>query len=167
MQRISICLFLIVILSGCSAINNSSVAVPAPYTACGCGCCGGETPEKKCLYHSKGDDINKIIQDDSEAKASKQCSLMGCGKGVEYVYCDSEKNTSNPQPSSDSCTADSDCAIKDVHNCCGYYPGCVNKDFQPDIDTVVKRCKEKNGADICGFPKINGCKCANNRCKSY
>ncbi len=58
------------------------------YITCGCGCCGGSTPNKKCLYHSKGDDLDKIIQEDTKTKQSPQCSTMGCSIGIEYSYCD-------------------------------------------------------------------------------
>ncbi len=58
------------------------------YTACGCGCCFGVTPIKQCLYHSKGDLIEKIIKEDSIIKQSSQCSVMGCSRGTEYYYCD-------------------------------------------------------------------------------
>jgi hypothetical protein len=58
------------------------------YLVCGCGCCGGEEPIKKCLYHSKGDDLNKIVQEDKEMNQSPDCKYMGCSKGIQYNYCD-------------------------------------------------------------------------------
>jgi hypothetical protein len=66
------------------------------------------------------------------------------------------------------CNTDSDCEIKDVHNCCGYYPQCVNKDFIPDIEAVIKECKklEESGiSSICGFPEIAYCVCVDNSCE--
>ena len=65
------------------------------------------------------------------------------------------------------CNVDSDCVIKDVHNCCGYFPKCVNKDYVPDITAVEKECKEKGAVSICGFPEISSCKCVKNTCESF
>ena len=64
------------------------------------------------------------------------------------------------------CNKDSDCMIKDVRNCCGYYPKCVNKDYIPDIEAVERECREKGVASICGFPEIKECKCVQNKCES-
>ncbi len=44
--------------------------------------------------------------------------------------------------SRDYCETDSDCAVKNVGNCCGYYPACVNKFFVPDLEAVQKECQE-------------------------
>ncbi len=65
-----------------------------------------------------------------------------------------------------SCSTDSDCVVKDVHNCCGYYPRCVNKDYIPDVEAVKRECQEKGMASICGWPEITHCKCVDNSCKS-
>ena len=64
------------------------------------------------------------------------------------------------------CEKDSDCVVKDVHNCCGYYPRCVNMAHKPDIEAVERECREKGLMGICGFPDITHCKCINNTCKS-
>lgn len=58
------------------------------YTACGCGCCPGVTPVKQCIYHSKGDQLEKFIKEDTVIKNSSQCSMMECSRGIEYYYCD-------------------------------------------------------------------------------
>lgn len=63
-----------------------------------------------------------------------------------------------------SCISDSDCGIKDVHNCCGYYPQCVNKDAKADPDYVRKACALEGVASACGYPSIDGCRCVQNRC---
>ena len=57
------------------------------YLACGCGCCGEEA-QQKCLYHSKGDDLSKIIEEDKKVGLSPNCAVMGCSLGVNYTYCD-------------------------------------------------------------------------------
>ncbi len=63
-----------------------------------------------------------------------------------------------------SCRTASDCEIKDVHNCCGYYPKCVNKDSFTDPSLVENLCQEQGMAGVCGFPEVNSCKCENKTC---
>lgn len=58
------------------------------YIACGCGCCGGVEPAQECLYHSKGDDIGKIMEADNAQRQSPICKFAGCARGVKYAYCD-------------------------------------------------------------------------------
>lgn len=58
------------------------------YTACGCGCCSGVEPQERCLYRSKGDDLQKIIEADKEAAQSPDCPMMGCSLPLRYIYCD-------------------------------------------------------------------------------
>lgn len=55
-----------------------------------------------------------------------------------------------------ACTQDSDCVIRNVGNCCGYYPQCANAGA-----TLPKPCPG-GGASICGFPVIESCKCGSN-----
>ena len=73
-----------------SAIKEKPRESPSPlperYVSCGyCGCCGQSTPIKRCLYRSKGDDLQKIIDED---KKPRDCSKVGCAGGIEYRYCD-------------------------------------------------------------------------------
>jgi hypothetical protein len=58
------------------------------YTACGCGCCAGAEPKEKCLYRSKGDNLQKIIDEDQKASQSPDCPVTGCSLPVKYAYCD-------------------------------------------------------------------------------
>lgn len=64
-----------------------------------------------------------------------------------------------------SCRVDSDCEVKDVGNCCGYYPACVNKDARPDPDAVRAACAASGRAGVCGFREIQSCTCVSNTCK--
>ncbi|MBK8467247.1 MAG: hypothetical protein IPL32_15625 [Chloracidobacterium sp.] len=57
------------------------------FIACGCGCCGGTIPMKKCIYRSKGDDIKKLVEED-RIWTGPQCATVGCSPGIKYVYCD-------------------------------------------------------------------------------
>ncbi len=63
-----------------------------------------------------------------------------------------------------SCRSDADCAVKDVGNCCGYYPACVNRDSPVFPERVKAECIAKNQSGICGFPEIKGCACVDGTC---
>ncbi|KAF1808156.1 hypothetical protein P152DRAFT_462812 [Eremomyces bilateralis CBS 781.70] len=73
---------------------------------------------------------------------------------------------STPPPSSNGtvdaqfgCAAASDCVVKDVRNCCGYYPKCVNSGFKP----LPPKC-DGGVFGVCGFPVIDACDCQAERC---
>lgn len=63
-----------------------------------------------------------------------------------------------------SCKADSDCVVKNVGNCCGYYPACVHKDSPTDPARVQAQCAEDGMASVCGFAEIQGCRCVQGQC---
>lgn len=63
-----------------------------------------------------------------------------------------------------ACTVDADCAVKNVGNCCGYYPACVNVASETFPELVAKQCAETGTAGICGFPAIASCICDAGRC---
>lgn len=65
-----------------------------------------------------------------------------------------------------SCNADADCAVKDVGNCCGHYPACVNKDSPTDPAGVQAQCRAEGMVGVCGFPSIASCQCRNGQCES-
>ena len=65
-----------------------------------------------------------------------------------------------------SCSTDSDCIKKNVGNCCGFFPKCVNKNFEPNKGLLKELCKEENAFSICGYPEITSCKCTNNKCEA-
>jgi len=63
-----------------------------------------------------------------------------------------------------SCKIDADCEVKDVGNCCGYYPACVNRGSATFPDRVKAECAKKGTMGVCGFPDIKGCSCVEGRC---
>lgn len=65
-----------------------------------------------------------------------------------------------------SCRVDSDCEIKNVGNCCGYFPACVNADAEPDPEAVMAHCAETGMSSVCGFRHIESCSCVENRCEA-
>lgn len=65
-----------------------------------------------------------------------------------------------------SCRTDADCTVKNVGNCCGYYPACVNVDSPTDPEGVKAACAESGMMSVCGFPAIEGCQCVEGSCKA-
>lgn len=65
-----------------------------------------------------------------------------------------------------NCQADADCTVKNVGNCCGYYPSCVNVDSPVDPEGVKAQCAKTGMASVCGFPAISSCQCVSGKCES-
>ncbi len=63
-----------------------------------------------------------------------------------------------------SCRVASDCAVKNVGNCCGYFPACVNKDARVDPDAVRAQCERSGMASVCGWQEIQSCDCVQGQC---
>lgn len=72
----------------------------------------------------------------------------------------------DPLNPSTQCRTDDDCEIKNVGNCCGYYPACVNTAAAVDPEAVQAQCAESGMAGVCGFPDISACTCVQNRCQA-
>lgn len=65
-----------------------------------------------------------------------------------------------------SCRTDADCAVKNVGNCCGYYPACVNVDSPTFPEQVMAECARNEMMAVCGFRDISGCQCVEGRCQA-
>ena len=65
-----------------------------------------------------------------------------------------------------TCATDTDCAVKNVGNCCGYYPACVNRDSPTFPDKVKATCAAEGRMSICGFTEISACECRSGRCET-
>ncbi len=64
-----------------------------------------------------------------------------------------------------SCAVDSDCEVKDVGNCCGRMPACVNRSAKPfDAAAIQRECERTGTSSICGFQELSGCLCESGRC---
>jgi len=63
-----------------------------------------------------------------------------------------------------SCRTDADCTVKNVGNCCGYYPACVNVASRTDPAGVQASCQAKGMMSVCGFAEISGCSCVKGQC---
>ena len=55
------------------------------------------------------------------------------------------------------CKSSADCAVKNVGNCCGAMPACVNRDSPTDPQAVQAQCQAKGMMGICGFREISAC----------
>lgn len=75
----------------------------------------------------------------------------------------SKLDISNPDR---SCKTDSDCTVKDVGNCCGYFPMCTNKNAKTDPKAVQAQCAKSGMASVCGFQEVSGCQCVQGRCEN-
>jgi hypothetical protein len=64
-----------------------------------------------------------------------------------------------------SCRTDADCTVKNVGNCCGYYPSCVNVNSPTDPAGVQAECAARGMSSVCGFPDITGCQCVSGQCQ--
>ncbi|TWT21267.1 hypothetical protein FQY83_07880 [Luteimonas marina] len=64
-----------------------------------------------------------------------------------------------------SCKVAGDCAVKNVGNCCGYFPACVNKDSPVDPDAVRAECARTGMSSVCGWRDIQACDCVQGRCQ--
>jgi hypothetical protein len=63
-----------------------------------------------------------------------------------------------------TCKTSTDCAVKNVGNCCGAMPACVNKDSPTDPAAVQAECNAKGVMSICGFKEISACQCDDGQC---
>lgn len=64
-----------------------------------------------------------------------------------------------------SCKVAGDCAVKNVGNCCGYFPACVNKDSTVDPDAVRAECERTGTSSVCGWKDIQACECVQGQCR--
>lgn len=64
-----------------------------------------------------------------------------------------------------SCRVDADCAVKDVGNCCGAMPACVNVNSPTDPQGVQDACAKSGRMGVCGFRQIESCQCVQGQCK--
>ena len=65
-----------------------------------------------------------------------------------------------------SCKVDADCAVKNVGNCCGAMPACVNKDSPVDPAAVQSQCAKDGRMGACGFREISSCSCNAGKCEA-
>jgi hypothetical protein len=64
-----------------------------------------------------------------------------------------------------SCRTDADCTVKNVGNCCGQFPACVNVNSPTDPAGVQAECARSGRMSVCGFREIQGCQCVQGQCQ--
>lgn len=69
------------------AAGAPSFECAGEYVACGCGCCGGVTPQTVCYYPDRGDSLAAIQSEDQELAMNPECANAGCSLGVHYACC--------------------------------------------------------------------------------
>jgi len=65
-----------------------------------------------------------------------------------------------------ACRTSADCAVKNVGNCCGAMPACVNKNSPTDPQGVQAQCAASGRMGVCGFADVTACQCVSGRCES-
>ncbi|MFT3667490.1 MAG: hypothetical protein QM795_02595 [Pseudoxanthomonas sp.] len=106
--------------------------------------------------------------------------LAGCaapatpGDGAEPPTASTPKPTGGTLPPRQAgaitvdyaCGSNADCAVKDVGNCCGSMPACVNKNSPTDPQGVRAQCAASGMAGVCGFADVTACQCVSGRCEA-
>lgn len=64
------------------------------------------------------------------------------------------------------CRTDADCAVKDIGNCCGTMPACVNANAKVDPAAVKAQCARDGISSVCGFVEVRGCSCVEGLCQA-
>lgn len=89
--------------------------------------------------------------------------------------CTSNTSNTTPSPPAEAgkhvlvqldtrCKSSADCAVKNVGNCCGAMPACVNQGSPTNPQAVQAQCQAKGMMGICGFREISACQCDNGQC---
>jgi hypothetical protein len=65
-----------------------------------------------------------------------------------------------------TCRTDADCTVKNVGNCCGAMPACVNKDSPVDPAAVQSQCAKDGRMGVCGFRQVSACTCNAGACEA-
>ena len=63
------------------------------------------------------------------------------------------------------CRTASDCAIKNVGNCCGAMPACVNRNSPTNPEAVKAQCARNRMMSTCGFKDVQSCSCVAGTCQ--
>ncbi|KAK0385804.1 hypothetical protein NLU13_6981 [Sarocladium strictum] len=83
---------------------------------------------------------------------------------VAFAICATATAIPPPPPASIpthlQCKSDQDCVVRNVGNCCGYYPQCANPKAK-----LPPPCPN-GGFGVCGFPVVEACSCRGGKCLS-
>lgn len=71
----------------------------------------------------------------------------------------------NPPTIDRSCRTSADCVVKNVGNCCGAMPACVNTNARTDPAAVQAQCAREGISSVCGFKDVTACTCVAGTCQ--
>jgi hypothetical protein len=128
-------LLLLLSLAACSARTSESAASPAPV---------GQASESAAAAPEAAAPAAPAPAPAVDAATSAPSQVEN---GVDY-----------------GCAVAQDCAVKNIGNCCGYFPACVNKDSPTFPEQVKADCAAQGLSSICGFQEIASCDCVEGRC---
>ncbi|MCC4618668.1 hypothetical protein LL965_00710 [Xanthomonas cassavae CFBP 4642] len=90
--------------------------------------------------------------------------LIGCVTAPPTEAATPPPATAKPITVVTTCKVDADCAVKNVGNCCGAYPACVNVSSPTDPKGVMAQCQSSGMMSVCGFREISACQCVSGQC---
>jgi len=97
------------------------------------------------------------------------CTIGGCAAATPPAA-SPPPSASRPAPASAQldlrCRSDADCTVKNVGNCCGAAPACVNVDSPTDPAAVMAQCRASGRMSVCGSAQITGCQCVAGQCSA-
>jgi hypothetical protein len=76
-----------------------------------------------------------------------------------------DASAANPPALDRSCRTSADCAVKNVGNCCGAMPACVNTNARTDPAAVQAQCARDGISGVCGFKDVTACTCVAGTCQ--
>jgi hypothetical protein len=105
------------------------------------------------------------------ALASAACTApAGAGDAAGDARAPAQSATPSPSRPAGapdlSCKVAGDCEVKNVGNCCGYFPACVNKNSPVDPEAVRAECERTGTSSICGWQDIQACECVQGQCSA-
>ena len=77
-----------------------------------------------------------------------------------------EAPSATPVKIDTACRTHADCTVKNVGNCCGYHPACVNVNSPTDPQGVQAECARSGRMSVCGFREISACQCVRGQCEA-
>jgi len=92
--------------------------------------------------------------------------LTGCANASGPITPTAPPTANSREEVDFGCTVDADCAVKNVGNCCGYFPACVNANSPVFPERVRAECERDGVSGICGFAEISACACVDGQCQA-
>ncbi|MCC8624835.1 hypothetical protein [Xanthomonas vesicatoria] len=90
--------------------------------------------------------------------------LMGCVAAPPTDAATPPPTSAKPVTVTTTCKVDADCTVKNVGNCCGAFPACVNVTSATDPQGVMAQCQSSGMMSVCGFREISACQCVSGQC---